>query len=241
MTGLVRTQVQQRTHRLIASRYPTVGVFDDLTTDPDELRVAFLLEAATNDRFALVSSRLGILPDAELVSGDTASLVLAAFLHADAAGGRFTDHRLGAWYAALDVETAITETLYQSDRRLRHSAQAFPTNIQIRELIADIDCLLCDIRGRQDDMPELYNPDPINYGPAQQFAAGIRWPRGETDPENGMVYDSVRRAGGDNVCVFRPSLIPLPVLQGDHYEYRWDAGGKVSVVKITNVKLESGM
>jgi len=238
MTALVRSQVRQRTHRLIASRYPTVGVFDDLTADPEELRVAFLLEAATNDRFALLSRRLGILPDREIVSGETASLVMAAFLHADPAGGRFTDHQLGAWYAACDVETAITETLYHSDRRLRHSADAFPSAIQIRELIVDLDCALADIRGKQAEMPELYDPDPDNYGPSQRFAVRIRWPDDGSEPENGLIYDSVRRAGGTNVCVFRPSLLPLPVLQGDHYEYRWDAAGTATVLKITNVDID---
>lgn len=239
MAALDRTQISQRTHRLIASRFPTVGVFDDLTEHPDELRVAFLLEAATNDRFALVASRLGILPDEEIVTGDTASLVMAAFLHADSAGGRFTDERLGAWYAAFDIDTAIAETLFHSERRLQHSEGAFPTNIQIRELIANIDCELCDIRGKQDEMPELYRPDPADYGPTQRFAAGLRWPANDGDGENGLVYDSVRKEGGTNVCIFRPTSVPRPVLQGNHYEYRWDAGGQANVVQITNVELNS--
>lgn len=235
MTAVVRTLVRQRSHRLIASRYPTIGVFDDLTDDPDELRVAFLLESATNDRFALLSSRLTLLPDSEIVSGPTASMVMAAFLHTDAAGGRFHDHRLGAWYAALDIDTVIAETLYHSDRRLRLSSGAFPSAIQIRELVANLDCRLRDVRHQRDANSALYDADPANYGPSQQFAASIRWPTDGAAPENGLVYDSVRRASGINVCLFRPSLVPLPVLQGDHYEYRWDTSGNATVVKITNV------
>lgn len=232
-----RTQIRQRTHRLIASRYPTIGVFDDLTEDPDELRVAFLLEAATNDRFALLHSRLGVLPDEEIVTGDTASLVMAAFLHSDPAGGRFTDERLGAWYAAFDIDTAIAETLFHSERRLKHSEGAFPTSIQIRELVANIDCELCDIRGKQEELPEVYNPDPADYGPAQSFATSLRWPAIDGEAENGLAYDSLRKEGGTNVCIFRPTLVPRPVLQGNHYEYRWGASGQVSVVQITNVSL----
>jgi hypothetical protein len=234
--ALPRAKVAHRTHRLIASRYPTVGVFDDLSSDPEDLRVAFLLEAATNDRLALLERRLGLLPDSEILSGETANFVMAAFLHADAAGGRFTDGRLGAWYAAFDVETAIAETLYHSDRRLRHSQGAFPSAIQLRELIADMDCMLCDLRGMAASRPELYDPDPANYGPAQHFAAGLRWPPGGGDGENGIVYDSLRRAGGTNICLFRPTLVRLPVLQGDHYEYRWDAAGAASAVKVTNIE-----
>lgn len=237
MTPPPRSRIRHRTHRLIASRHPTTGIFDDLTDDPEELRVAFLLESATNDRFALLGSRLGVLPDAEIVNGPAANIVMAAFLHVDPAGGRFSDARLGAWYAAFDVATAIAETLFHSDRRLRHSAGAFPSTIQLRELIADIECRLCDIRGERGSRPELYDPDPVNYGTPQRFAAAIRWPADDGEPENGIVFDSVRREGGVNVCLFRPSLIPLPVLQGDHYEYRWDSVGTVNVVKITTVEL----
>ena len=42
----------------------------------------------------------------------------------------------------------------------------------------------------------------------------------------------------DDVCVYRLSLIILPVNQLDHYEYRWDASGAISILKLTNV--ESG-
>src|SRR5437879_8027291 len=153
------SQVAAPTHRLIASRFPTVGAFDDLTTDREELEIAFLLESATNDRLAVLSRRLPLLPDSEIVHGAGATMIMAAFLHADAAGGRFTDGRLGAWYASLDVDTAIRETLYHSTRRLRLSAGAFPSNIQMRELIAGIDCDLIDIRGRQTARRELYDPD----------------------------------------------------------------------------------
>lgn len=237
MTAPRRTQIRHRSHRLIASRYPTVGVFDDLTGDPEELRVAFLLANATNDRLTLLGRRMGALPEGEIVSGPTASLVMAAFLHADPAGGRFTDRRLGAWYAALEIETALAEARYHSERRLRLSAGGFPSSIQLRELIAEIDAALCDIRGLQAERPELYDPDPANYPAAQRFGIALRWPEDESAPSNGIVYDSVRRAGGTNLCVYRPTLVPLPIVQGDHYQLHWDAAGSARLVKLTNVDL----
>ena len=39
----------------------------------------------------------------------------------------------------------------------------------------------------------------------------------------------------DDVCVYRPSRIILPVNQVDHYEYRWDASGAISILKLANV------
>jgi hypothetical protein len=95
---------------------------------------------------------------------------------------------------------------------------------------------LVDIRGLRKDRPALYHPD--DYGSSRAFGIALRWPR-VGEGENGIVYDSVRRAGGTIVCVYRPSLIALPVIQADHYAYRWDASGQVTVLKLTNVS-ESG-
>jgi RES domain-containing protein len=232
MTAPARAHVRETTHRLIASRYPPIGVFDDLTADKDELAMAYLLESATNDHLAVLSRGLPLLPEEEIVQGVGATMVMAAFLHADEAGGRFTDGRLGAWYASLDLDTAIAETVHHSTRRLRLAESAFPSTIQMRELVADIDCDLVDLRGQQQTRPGLY--DPRDYKAGQAFGIGLRWPTSGRG-ENGIVYDSVRRAGGTNVCVYRPSLIILPVNQADHYQYRWDASGQVSVLKLTNI------
>jgi hypothetical protein len=232
MTVRERARVRENTHRLIASRYPTLGAFDDVAADKEELAVAFLLESITNDRLALLSRRLSLLPPDEIVQGPGATMVMAAFLHADEAGGRFTDRRLGAWYASFDVETAIAETLHHSTRRLRHSERPFPSSIQMRELVARVDCELVDIRSLKESRPGLYRPD--DHAAGQALGIALRWPASGAG-ENGIVYDSVRRAGGTNVCVYRPSLIVLPLSQADHYEYRWDFSGRASVLKLTNV------
>jgi hypothetical protein len=233
MTALARARIREATHRLIASRFPTIGVFDELSVDPEELAIAYLLESATNDRLGVVAGRLSTLASGEIIQGPGGTLVMAAFLHADEAGGRFTNGRLGAWYASLDVDTAIAETVHHSTRRLNLSENAFPTNIQMRELVARIDCDLVDIRALRNARPELYDPD--DYGASQAFGVALRWPQ-EGDGQTGIVYESVRRRGGTNVCVYRPSAVNLPVNQADHYEYRWDAKGIVSVLKLTNVE-----
>jgi RES domain len=226
------SRVRATTHRLIASRYPPVGVFDDLTQDKDELAVAFLLESATNDRLGIIAGRLHLLPPDEIVQGAGATLVMGAFLHADPAGGRFTDGRLGAWYVATDVDTAIAETVHHSTRRLKLSDGAFPSSIQMRSLVARIDCSLIDVRGLRQERPELY--DEEDYARSQAFGVALRWPK-SGEGANGIVYDSVRRPQGINVCVYKPSQVRLPVTQADHYEYRWDARGDVRVLKLTNI------
>jgi RES domain len=232
MTALKRSRIRRKTHRLIASK-STVGVFDDLTSDPSDVRAAFILEALTNDRLA--AQRINLLPDKEIIVGPVdsgASIVMAAFLHADEAGGRFTDGRLGGWYAAFELETAIAETIHHNARRLRLSAGGFPNRIQIRELIVTIKADLVDVRGLQKDRPELYRD--ADYSASQAIASEFRWPK---SPENGVVFDSVRRKSGTNVCIFWPSKVPLPVVQGDHFEYQWDASGHPTVMKLTNIEL----
>ena len=130
-------------------------------------------------------------------------------------------------------ETAIAETLHHNTRRLALSQGVYPVNIQMRELVADIDCEFTDICGQQQQSPDLY--DLGDYRASQAFGVRLRWPEAR-EGTNGIVYDSVRKAGGTNVCVFRPSRVKLPVSQADHYEYRWDASGHVRVLKITNVE-----
>lgn len=236
MSPVERAAIHQKSHRLIASRYPTVGVFDDIAATPDDLKAAFQLEALTNDRLTAAAGRLGRLPNDEVVTaahGAGASLVMAAFLHANESGGRFTDGRLGAWYASFDLATAIAETAYHSTERLKKSAAGFPNRIQMRELTSIINTELVDVRGLQEARPELYHP--ADYSHSQAFAAGLRWPKDGTAPENGIVFDSVRRSGGTNLCIFQPSKVPLPVLQADHLEYHWDAEGNFTVVKLTRL------
>lgn len=224
-----RTRVRGRTHRLILSRYPTIGVFDDIAHDEAELRLAFALEDLT----LRTPSRLGVLPAGSLVTGPTASVVMAAFLHVADEGGRFHDAALGAWYAARDLPTAIEETVHHNHRRLAASAGGFPARLQLRELLVGLDAQLLDLRGAQAAHPDLYRPD--DYAASQAFARERRWPFAQPG-EDGFIYDSVRRPGGECVALFRPAAVPLPVLQGDHFEYVWDARGALTVLKLTSVE-----
>ena len=226
--------IRKKIHRLISSNYPTIGIFDDLTEDLEELRTGFILEAMTNDRLLLLQSRINLIPDNEIAIGSTASIVMAAFLHADEKGGRFNSGKLGAWYGSLEIETAISETFYHSDRRLRLSEGAFPSRIRLRELIANVDQTLIDIQNRQTDFPKLYQLDPDRYQVSQEWADEFRWPKDAEKPaENGVVYNSVRKKNGINVCMFWPTRIKLPVNQGDHYEYNWNKYGNSRILKLT--------
>ena len=216
-----------RTYRLIASRWPTIGVFDSVAS-ADDLEAALLLEALTNDLANETLARLGQLDRAEWVTGQPgATLVMAAFCHPAPGGGRFNSEALGAWYCATETETAIAETVYHHTRRLAHSASGFRHVIQMRELISDVDAEVYDLRDLREGHPELY--DSESYASSQPFGEALR--RAAT---NGIVYTSVRRPAGTNLVVYRPSLLP-PILQGDHFDYRWTGSPAPAVVRLTSI------
>jgi len=211
-------------HRLIASRWPLVGPFDHVASPADAAAV-MELEAWTNDRVTAELDRLGQLPQDEWVTGvPGATLVMAAFCYPAPGGGRFNTERLGAWYAARDVDTAIAETVYHHVRRLQASDAGFHCTIQMRELRADLDARVHDIRGRRPSYRQLY--DPQSYARSQPFGDTLR-----ASGSNGILFDSVRRPGGQNVVVFRPRLLP-PIYEGDRYDYRWTGESQPVVMKI---------
>ena len=216
-----------RTHRLIASRWPTVSVFDSVAS-ADDLEVALVLESLTNDRVSETLTRLGRLDRAEWVTAEPgARLVMAAFCHPAPGGGRFNNEALGAWYCVIEIETAIAETVYHHTKRLAHSASGFRHVIQMRELISEVDAEVCDVRSLRGSDPDLY--DPESYAASQPFGEALR-----NAGANGIVYISVRRPSGTNLVIYRPSLLP-PVLQGDHFDYRWTGSPAPTVVRLTGV------
>ena len=213
------------THRLISSRHPPVGIFDKVA-NPDDLAALFELEGWTSDRLSVEVGKLEVLPRSEWVTGvQGASIIMAAFCYPNPDGGRFTGPDLGAWYCALDLETAIAETIHHNRRRLLRAGMLHAV-IQMRQLVVEVDSVFHDIRGQQLKRPELY--DPTEYGASQAFAAELR-----DGGSNGIAYDSVRRQGGQCLAIFRPRLLPA-AMQGDHLEYRWTGSPEPTVTRLTN-------
>ena len=97
------------TARLVPSRFPVAGLLDRVARAAD-LEALFELEGWTNDR---ISGELGIIDcvprDEWIIGQPMASVVMAAICHPRPGGGRFSDERRGAWYAARTVETALVD------------------------------------------------------------------------------------------------------------------------------------
>jgi hypothetical protein len=225
--GVPVAHFRARTHRLIAARWPTIGVFDSVVS-ADDLEAVLLIESLTDDRVSAILARLRGVDRSELITGEPgATLIMAAFRHPAPGGGRFSGETLGAWYCASEVETAIAETVYHHTRRLAHSTGGFRQMIQMRELISDIDTDFADIRELTKKRRELY--DPESYAASQPFGEELR-----RTGANGIAYAGVRRPGGTNFVVYRPPLLP-PVREGDIFDYHWSGSPTPAVVKLSEV------
>jgi hypothetical protein len=168
----------------------------------------------TNDR--LVAERLARLPQAEWVYGRAnSSIVMASFLHVAPGGMRFNGPDLGAWYAAGSLTTAVTEVAHHL-RREAFATGATAMTRTFRTYTAELAGSYLDIRGQQASRPEVY--DPTSYAAGQVLGEGIRAAGGD-----GLLFDSLRHAGGVSVVAHRPRNV-LNVAQTDHYEIRVQPG-----------------
>ncbi len=198
--------------RLIPSRFPVTGLFDRVA-DPADLEAVFELEGWTNDR---ISNELGLLhtiPRDEWVAGKSmASVIMAAFCHPSAGGGRFSGDDRGAWYAARSIETAIAESVHQRTREVGESG-GYETRMQLRVYLADLSARFHDVRSVR-GAAAVHDPD--DYSASQRLARALLHAG-----SNGIVYRSVRHQGGECVACFRPRLVDN-VRVGGHYEFRWE-------------------
>ncbi len=209
--------------RLVPSRFPPVSLFDRVT-EPEDLDIVFSMEGLTNDRLRDEVGDISLVPPNERVSGPGTTPIMAAFTHLNPQGSRFTDGTYGVYYAAIDIDTAIAETCFHRARFLA-ATQEPPIEIDMRSYASDLEASLHDIRNMQDSIPEVYTTDPDNYAPAQSLAREIR----EKD-SSGILYNSVRKDGGECVAIFRPRVLS-PVRHGAHYCYVWD-GKEITAVYI---------
>ena len=207
--------------RLVSSRFPPVGLFDRVSA-PEDVEAVFYIESLTNDRLREEAGELALVPPEDRITGPGTTPVMAAFTHRNPEGSRFTDGSYGVYYAAHVIDAAIAETRFHRERFLAMTDEP-PIEIDMRAYAADLDADLHDARGAQESMPEIYDPDPSRYGPAQALAARLR-----SEGANGIVYDSVRDPGGQCVAIFRPPVLSHAT-QGPHFCYVWDGQAIVDV------------
>lgn len=229
MAGAARTPRKrhiegQRQYRIIPSRFPLVDLFENLV-DSDELETLIAIESLTNDRLMAEVGDIHLVNKDEWVTGAGATVVMAAFTHIGSAS-RFSDGSYGVYYAALDEETAIAETVFHRTRFLAETAES-PIEVDMRCYVGTITAPLEDVRGKAYE--HLQNPDLASWPVCQEFGKGRR-----DAGSVGLLCRSVRRTEEECIGAFRTGAISRP-RQGARYRYCWNGSEIHRVIKVSQV------
>lgn len=202
---------QQDTHRLIPSKYGE-SVLTGIADDDPHLQDIFDLDNATNDRLLAENDLLPGIGVKELVFGvPHYRIINATFCHAHPLGSRFSGPDRGAWYAGFELETAQAEVIFHKTVALAE-IDHFHDSITCDDYLADFSGAFHDLRGDQ-AFADCLATD--SYIASQDLGAALL-----DAGSMGIVYPSVRRAGGTNLACFRPALVGN-VRLGSTYRLTW--------------------
>lgn len=208
----LRRIVWQPCWRIVPSRFPPIDLFERIA-DPADWDALIAIELLTNDRIRDAVGDIALVPVTERISGPGVSVIMAAFTHPNPDGSRFSDGSFGVFYAGAELETAITETKHHRARFMRATSQP-RMELDMRVYAVDLDGALHDIRDQQAALPQVYHPD--DYTGGQALGARLR-----AEGSAGIVYASVRHAGGFCAALFRPRCLTNP-RQERHLCYVWN-------------------
>ncbi len=228
-----RSEVRiQDAHRLVPSRFSDESVLARLTSDAGDLQALFELDAATNARIVAETHGLsGIGPDELLAGVPYAHIVNAAFCHPHPEGSRFNGPDRGAWYAALAVETSQAEVAFHKQVQLDEIRWVAPDIATYDDYVADISANLHDLRG-DGRFAACLAPD--SYVKSQALAAALL-----SAASLGVVYPSVRHAGGTCLACFRPAIV-THVRRASTWQFVWEGGDLRSVTAVPEGQRRSG-
>jgi hypothetical protein len=206
---------QHDTHRLVPSRHSTSGdsLLVRIADDDEHLEGIFELDAATNDRLLAGQQRLPGIGVEELVFGlPWSHVVNAAFCHPHPLGSRFNGPERGVWYAAVALETAQEEVAFHKRIELAETGWTDEESVTYDDYLADFSAAFHDVRGAGGFSRCL---DPGSYVASQALAEEL------LDAGSlGVVYPSVRHAGGTCIACFRPALV-TNVRRDATYRFTW--------------------
>lgn len=202
------------TVRLIPSRFAetTDSVLQAISDDGQHLNDLFDLDNATNQRLVgEFGGPAGIGID-ELVFGiPNFRIINAAFTYPRPEGSRFNNGERGAWYCAFDTPTALAEVIFHKSVEYAE-IDRFDDSVTYQGYFADFNAVFHDLRGRGSFEDCL---DPASYIRSQSLAAQLL-----ANGALGLVYPSVRHAGGTNLTCLRPALVGN-VRKADAYRMTW--------------------
>jgi len=203
-----------RTVRLVASARLRDPVLSGLV-EADDLDALAEIEGATSARVQAEHRGTGTIDVREFVYGvPHAGFINASFVYArPREPNRFNGPDRGAWYAALDVATCLAEVAFHMTEFLARTG-SFDATVDYVEMHASLAGEYVDLRQRPGHIS--LHPDPaIGYPAGNLVAAAARAPG-----LNGVVYPSVRHAGGTCLVALRPNAVQS-VAMGDLHRLAW--------------------
>jgi RES domain len=206
------SQIARRdTHRLIPSKYGE-SVLTLIADDDPHLLDIFDLDHATNERLLAENDLLPEIGTRELVfEVPHYRIINAAFCHAAPLGSRFSGPDRGAWYAGFELETAQAEVAFHKAVALAE-IDYFHDSLTYDDYLADFAGSFHDLR---DDQAFADCLAAESYLASQALGAALL-----DAGSPGLVYPSVRRAGGTNLVCFRPAMVGN-VRIGSTWRFTW--------------------
>jgi len=198
--------------RIVPTRHPSIYLYDRVA-DAVDFDALYALEALTNDRVREQLGQIERVPPAERRFGPGSGPIMAAFTHVNPDGSRFSAGHYGVFYAARERVTAIAETSYHHGRFLMATRQP-PMHLPMRLYQLRVDATLHDLRPAGTTDPAVY--DPRDYAAARDLGGRLR-----AQGSAGVVYRSVRHAGGECVGLFSPRGASA-CLHAAYLLYAWD-------------------
>lgn len=200
------------TIRLIPTGRLKPSVLLPLTRNHGELMDIQALEMATSAR--LMEQQMPTV-DELVFDRPNHSLINAAFCYPRPNGSRFNPGSRGAWYAGFTAETAVQEVSFHLTRELA-AIDRYDNRTDYAELLADFEAPFHDLRDADPATHACLHADPaIGYPAGQGLALAVRQAGG-----TGIIYPSVRHAGGTCLACFVPRDV-ANVRQGGVWHLEW--------------------
>jgi hypothetical protein len=211
----VATLAVPRTVRLASTARLRPPVLEALVDSDQELRELAEIEGATSTRLRAETTGISGLAANELVYDvPHAHFINASFAYAKPREpNRFNGETRGAWYAALAVETCLAEITFHLTEFLARTG--------VFEAVADYAEMFCSISGEFLDLRVLPAHPALSPDKAAGYPEGNRLAlEARSAGLNGIVYPSVRHAGGTCFAILRPAAVQS-VRQGDVWRLTW--------------------
>ena len=210
----VTREALPRTVRLVSSARLRDPVLRALA-DADDLAALAEIEGATSGRLIAEARGIGRLSPRELVHGVPHSAhINAAFAYPrPGVQNRFNGPARGAWYAALDAATCLAEVSFHLTR--------FLADTGVYEAIVDYAELFASFAGEFLDLRAMPDHPALDPDTARGYPHGNRLAEAAlADGLNGILYPSVRHAGGTCIAALVPHAVQS-VAQGGLWRLTW--------------------